>query len=130
MNWVRLRWGILYCTFGIFALILSLAGKIPEFCEFLDVYFLNISWCVGWAAIGIAAGLFNSLDDNTPVTVRERHYVTYFLFVLFIASLAAFAAFLSASKNYLAYTSSALVAILTGFVGDRLANIILKGGKI
>lgn len=128
-NLVRLIWCGLYGLFGIILLIIFFVEKKPDFNKFSSVHYLNIFWCIGWSAIGIAVGLCNSLDDRTSVTRAYLHYITYFLFVLFIASLVAFVAFLSASNNYLAYTSSALMAIFTGFAGDRLANIILKAGK-
>lgn len=130
LNLVRLIWCGLYGLFGIILLIIFLVEKRPDFNKFFAIHYLDIFWCIGWSAIGIATGLCNSLDDRTSVTRAYLHYITYFLFVLFIASLVAFVAFLSASNDYLAYISSALMAILVGFAGDRLANIILKTGKI
>ena len=130
MNLVRLIWCGLYGLFGIILLIIFFVVKQPNFNKFFSTHYLNLLWVIAWAAIGISTGLCNSLDDSSSVTLPYLHYITYFLFVLFIASLAGFVALLSASKNYLAYISSALVSILTGFAGDRLASIILKGGKI
>lgn len=130
MNLVRLVWCGLYGLFGIIILIIFFVEKKPDFNKFFCSHYLNILWCIGWSAIGIAIGLCNSIDDKTSVTRAYLHYITYFLFVLFIASLVAFVALLSASNNYLAYASSALMATLVGFAGDRLANIILKTGKI
>ena len=95
--------------------------------KFFSAHYLNILWVVGWSAIGISAGLCNSLDDNTSVTQPHLHYITYFLFVLFVASLGGFVVFLSAiNNNLLAFASSGLTAIVAGFVGDRLAGNILK----
>lgn len=124
MNLVRLVWCGLYGLFGIIILIIFFVEKKPDINKFFGTHYLSILWVFGWSAIGISAGLCNSRDDKTPVTRSYLHYITYFLFVLFIASLAGFVAFLSVINNLLAFASSALTAIVAGFVGDKLAGKI------
>ncbi|MBU4511128.1 hypothetical protein KJ830_08800 [bacterium] len=130
MNLVRLIWCGLYGLLGIIFLIIFFVVKQPDFNKFFGTHYLNILWVFGWSTIGISAGLCNSRDDKTPVVRSYLHYITYFLFVLFIASLAAFVAFLSIiNNNLLAFASSALTAIVVGFVGDKLAGKISSLGK-
>lgn len=127
LNLVRLIWCALYGLFGIILLIIFFVVKQPDFNKFFSTHYLNILWVVGWSAIGISAGLCNSLDDSTSVTRPYLHYITYFLFVLFVASLGGFVVFLSVINNsLLAFASSALTAIVAGFAGDKLAGNIFK----
>lgn len=126
INCTRLVASFIYFIYGTVTLIYFSTKRFEEIRYFFALNILIILWCSGWSAIGVVAGLWNSLDDNSSVTRQKSHYFTYFAFVLFVSSLAAFVVFLSATKSYLAYASSALVAIITGFAGDKLASNIFK----
>ncbi len=125
INCIRVVVSLFYFLCGIILVYFS-TSKFGKLVAFFSSNKLVIFWCIGWSAIGIAAGLWNSRNDNAPIARRKEHYFMYFLFVLFIASLAAVVAFLSATKSNLAYTFSALVAMVVGFAGDKLAGDILK----
>ena len=125
INCTRLIASLFYFFCGIVLVYFS-TNKFEKLTGFFTLNKVTIFWCSGWSAIGIAAGLWNSRDDNTPVTRKKCHYFIYFFFILFIASLAAFVVFLSVANNHLAYASSALVAIVAGFAGDKLAGDIFK----
>ena len=126
INSIRVIASFFYFLSGI--MLLYFSGTI-NYEKFMILFSTNkpvIFWCFGWSAFGIAAGLANSRNDNTTTARKKCHYFIYFLFVLFIASLAAFAAFLSTENTHLAYVFSALVAIVVGFSGDKLAGEIIK----
>ncbi|MDD5505932.1 MAG: hypothetical protein PHR73_04170 [Candidatus Omnitrophica bacterium] len=131
---IRFKFGVIYFVTGIILLGIFLGNKVFNI---LDSYWPKIIWCAGWALFGIGCGLINSRYDdiNEGKSKKDRkknvggpaHYLFYFLFVGFIATLTAFVA-LEAYEDSEAkfYAVAALVAVVLGFTGDKLAGKLFE----
>jgi len=124
-NKVRLKWFWSYLRMGFVWLIAFVLVKKVSFLECSE-NFAVVFWCLSWGAIGIALGLFNSRKDQGGNTSSNKHYITYFIFVWFISFLSAFVMFGNSKEKGFPYdyASAALVGIVVGFAGDKLAGKI------
>ena len=122
MNNVRILWCVCYLILGLAALITFGIRECPKLSKLLENNASYILWCTGWAAVGIALGLWNSRNDGS---ILHLHYITYFVFVWFIASTAGVAA-TSIGHGLQSYAASAVVAVAIGLAGDSLAGFILN----
>lgn len=119
VNHRRVFWATVYTLIGVATLVGFIVVVEPVFREWFVASCPPLLWSVGWGAVGIGLGLFNSRDDRSAVARKHLHYITYFLFVWGFASLAAFAAYSEGS-----YAIAAVIGLATGFSGDRLAGLL------
>jgi hypothetical protein len=128
---IRLKFGVIFLSVGIILLSLWIYFQSKILVKFM-LYSKEILWCSGWAAFGIGCGLINSRYDDINEGKNDKdkkknkggkmHYVLYFSFVWFIAFLAALT--MVGANNIKFYAATALVAIVVGFTGDKLAGKI------
>jgi hypothetical protein len=84
----------------------------------------TIKWCSMWSSLGIAACLFNNRKekDRDPI-----HFFIYYPFIFVMIVLSSLSLYYYAlSKNILlAYFSSASVALILGFISNKLYDVTL-----
>ncbi|MFH1578187.1 MAG: hypothetical protein ABIC18_03850 [Candidatus Omnitrophota bacterium] len=124
-NPIRVRWGAGYLIVGVCLLVLRCLS-LGVF-DWIRFHWVDLSWVVGWANIGIGVGLLNSrvngADKDTGVEKEHWHYIIYFCFALVVSSLASFA--LSRNEGILDYPLSALIALTSGFAAERINDLTL-----
>ena len=127
-NLIRLAWRRGFLALGILLLFIFLFSITPLLLGFLDkikCYVTELSWCSGWAAIGIYLGLYNSRFASDKRSKENRHYRTYFLFVFVIATRASFVVLGTFDKNIdrlYVYAAALLTGVIVGFSGDKLGE--------
>jgi hypothetical protein len=120
VNHARFFACIVYCIAGVVCLGLFWNIKEPILSDY-KAYLPQIYWCLGWGAIGIAAGLWNSRNAKGGILDRWWHYGPYFIFVLAIATLAAFIVFGMYNNDPVrSYAAATLAGVVAGFLGDGL----------
>ncbi|MFH0917746.1 MAG: hypothetical protein V1830_01280 [Candidatus Omnitrophota bacterium] len=86
-----------------------------------DIYI----WCVGWAAVGLGAGLINT--RIRPYKIWWLQHIGYCVFVLFIVSALAYAIPVYIDNNASSdrfYLLSMLIGLIGGFFGDTLNETV------
>ncbi|MFA4854166.1 MAG: hypothetical protein WC616_02315 [Candidatus Omnitrophota bacterium] len=115
--------GVIYLIIGILVVFAS-----PLVMYFLDIYGIEIFWCIGWSMIGAGAGLINTRNHSQS---SKLHLVGYWWFVLLVISIFSFTIPLYISGEYpnlyiKFYSLSALLGLIGGFLSDIFRDLSLK----
>jgi len=126
LNTKRLGWGWLY--FGL--------GLVMIYCN-RNIFLMQFAypatwWCLGWAAVGIGAGLINTSNHRNGPKEKHWHYVSYCLFALvFVTLVALWGGLTGSAKASLKdvgvkfYVLAALTGLGLGFLEDKLHDLLM-----
>ncbi len=144
-NKTRKVCGWVYFGLGCLALGTILIVSVTPVWNWWIRHWVKIIWCLGWALLGIGAGLINTRNHGAghPESPKRKafHYIGYCPFVLVIATLLSVFVGLYLPNQPLQdareefFLISALVALSVGFLEDRLHGLLLswlswtRGGK-
>jgi len=132
-NWVRAEKTIINRVIvGVIYLMFGSVLVVPLLFFFMKLYSLEISWCVGWAMLGVGAGLINT--RNHPQGSLP-HLSCYWFFIVIAVSTISFTFSLYKSHNIYAnlgakfYSLSASISLIGGFLGHIFHDLIISLGS-
>jgi hypothetical protein len=147
INDKRLAAGWIYIVLGIFTLFM--ASRLFMWPESLIRNMLTwiksqhiIYWCVGWSFLGVGAYLINTRKPKPPQGEKKEaplqdyplHLIGYCGFIVLVVSILSFViAIYHSGENYFnpatkLFSLSALVALVGGFLGRELIDVIKRWG--
>lgn len=127
MNVKRFCWGVIYVLAGLLVIILNRNIVQVHFFAYPAMW-----WCLGWAAVGVGAGLINTSNHVNGSKQGCWHYISYCPYALVFVTFAAILSGLIASGDIALsdvgvkfYTASALAGLGLGLLEDKLYDLLI-----